>query len=130
MYRRKFVGTVVGAAAAASLGDARFSGMAQESAHLITGHPGGGTSSSQFFSRAPWLDFNMLHVGHYRFNGHDAEMVQHDYDSQPTRPVVDGETTCEDMPAKRSPRIRDSQPMMSARELVGRDEGVQLMYTP
>jgi hypothetical protein len=66
--------------------------------HLITYHPGGRTSSSQFFSKVPWLDFNMLNVGHYRFNGNDAEMVQHDYDLQPTRPAVDGETTYEDMP--------------------------------
>jgi hypothetical protein len=66
--------------------------------HLITYHPGGRTSSSLFLSNAPWLDFNMLQVGHYRFNGDDAEAVQHDYDSQPTRPVVDGETTYEDMP--------------------------------
>jgi hypothetical protein len=66
--------------------------------HLIAYHPGGRTSSSQFFSKMPLLDFNMLNVGHYRFNGNDAEMVQHDYDSRPTRPVVDGETTYEDMP--------------------------------
>lgn len=66
--------------------------------HLITYHPGGATSSSRFLSNAPWLDFNMLQVGHYRFNGNDAEAVEHDYNSHPTRPVVDGETTYEDMP--------------------------------
>jgi hypothetical protein len=72
--------------------------------HLITYHPGGGTSSSQFLSKAPWLDFNMLQVGHYRFNDDDAEAVQHDYDSQPRRPVVDGETTYEDMPCDTLPQ--------------------------
>lgn len=72
--------------------------------HLITYHPGGGTSSSQFLSKASWLNFNMLQVGHYRFNGNDAEAVQHDYDSQPTRPVVDGETTYEDMPLDTLPQ--------------------------
>jgi hypothetical protein len=72
--------------------------------HLITYHPGGATSSSQFLSKAPWLDFNMLQVGHYRFNGDDAEAVQHDYESQPTRPVVDGETTYEDMPLDTLPQ--------------------------
>ena len=72
--------------------------------HLITYHPGGGTSSSQFLSKASWLDFNMLQVGHYRFNGDDAEAVQHDYNSQPTRPVVDGETTYEDMPVDTLPQ--------------------------
>jgi hypothetical protein len=72
--------------------------------HLITYHPGGRTSSSQFLSKAPWLDFNMLQVGHYRYDGNDAEAVQHDYDSQPTRPVVDGETTYEDMPLDTLPQ--------------------------
>lgn len=72
--------------------------------HLITYHPGGGTSSSQFLSKASWLDFNMLQVGHYRFNGDDGEAVQHDYNSQPARPVVDGETTYEDMPVDTLPQ--------------------------
>lgn len=72
--------------------------------HLITYHPGGSTSTTQFLSQAPWLDFNMLQVGHYRFNGDDPEAVQHDYNSQPTRPVVDGETTYEGMPVDTIPQ--------------------------
>jgi hypothetical protein len=72
--------------------------------HLITYHPGGRTSTTQFLSQAPWLDFNMLQVGHYRFNGDDPEAVQHDYNSQPTRPVVDGETTYEGMPVDTIPQ--------------------------
>jgi hypothetical protein len=66
--------------------------------HLITYHPGGQTSSTQYLADKTWLDFNMLQVGHYRFDGMDAQAVQHDYELKPTKPIVNGETTYEDMP--------------------------------
>lgn len=66
--------------------------------HLITFHPRGGGSSSQYFHEADWLDFNM------RQNGHGAEYpgryehTRADYDKKPVKPVLDGEPLYEDHP--------------------------------
>ena len=66
--------------------------------HLMTFHPTGGASSSQYFHNEDWLDFNM------RQNGHTAEFTgrydatRADYDLKPTKPVLDGEPIYEDHP--------------------------------
>ncbi len=66
--------------------------------HLITFHPRGGGSSSQYFHTDDWLDFNM------RQNGHNAEYTgsysktADDYALQPVKPVIDGEPLYEDHP--------------------------------
>jgi len=65
--------------------------------HLITFHPPGGRSSSQWFHDAAWLDVNM------RQNGHSPEYKSYagtlaDYQRTPTKPVFDGEPIYEDHP--------------------------------
>jgi hypothetical protein len=71
--------------------------------HLITFHPTGGRSSSEYFHDAPWLDFNM------RQNGHSAEYTDRysqtsaDYNRTPVKPVIDGEPLYEDHPLSFNP---------------------------
>jgi hypothetical protein len=66
--------------------------------HLITFHPRGGGSSSQYFHTDDWLDFNM------RQNGHNADFTDsyskttEDYVLLPTKPVIDGEPLYEAHP--------------------------------
>jgi hypothetical protein len=66
--------------------------------NLISFHPSGGRTSSLYFHRDNWLDFNM------RQNGHVAEFTaryaktREDYDLQPPKPVLDGEPIYEDHP--------------------------------
>ena len=66
--------------------------------HLMTYHPYGGTSSSQWLESRPWLDFNVIQVGHDRTSNFDADAVTHDYHLNHPKPVLDGETTYEDHP--------------------------------
>jgi len=66
--------------------------------HLMTLHPTGGRSSSEWFHVDDWLDFNM------RQNGHVAEFTgrydgtRADYGRTPVKPVMDGEPIYEDHP--------------------------------
>ena len=65
--------------------------------HLMTFHPRGDRSSSDYVHNEPWLDFNMFQSGHsgqvesFRF-------LQHDYALTPTKPALDGEPAYEDHP--------------------------------
>lgn len=73
--------------------------------HLMTYHPGGGHSSSEFFHEAAWLDFNM------RQNGHDNLYAVYDgtlkdYLRTPVKPVLDGEPIYEDHPIAFNPDRR------------------------
>jgi len=66
---------------------------------LITYHPSGGHSSSEYIHQAEWLDFNMMQSGHG--SGHDVavwEKIKADYDRVPTKPTLDGEPNYEDHP--------------------------------
>lgn len=66
---------------------------------LLTYHPNGGVSSSQWLHDEPWLDLNMMQSGHG--GGHDVpvwEMVERDYRREPPKPVLDGEPNYEDHP--------------------------------
>ena len=64
---------------------------------LMTCHPGGGMSSSRWFHDDPWLSFNMWQTGHGG-NTPVWESMQRDYNRQPTKPVMDGESLYEDHP--------------------------------
>lgn len=67
-------------------------------AHLMTWHPNGGHSSSEWFHADAWLDFNMRQNGHNaEFNGR-YDKTREDYDRTPTKPVLDGEPIYEDHP--------------------------------
>ncbi|GAA4315035.1 glycoside hydrolase family 140 protein [Compostibacter hankyongensis] len=66
---------------------------------LITYHPqphepGG---SSDWFHRDAWLDFNMHQTGHCKDDAVYLK-ITHDYNLQPVKPVLDGESLYEDHP--------------------------------
>jgi len=71
---------------------------------LITFHPRGGRSSSQWFHGADWLDFHMLQSGHSAQSTNYVP-VERDYALEPPKPTFDGEPAYEyppdAMPAKR-----------------------------
>ena len=64
---------------------------------LITFHPPGQKSSSRYVHAESWLDFHMIQSGHRR-DRDNYEMITHDYDLMPRRPVVEGEAGYEDHP--------------------------------
>ncbi len=53
--------------------------------------------SAKWFHADDWLDFNMLQTGHCRENN-VWERIEVDYNKNPTKPVIDGETIYEDHP--------------------------------
>ena len=72
--------------------------------HLITYHPMGGQSSSQFLHGEEWLDFNMLQSGHHAKPIANYEMIERDYRLQPVKPCMDGEPNYEDHPINWDPK--------------------------
>ncbi|GAB4024620.1 glycoside hydrolase family 140 protein [Spirosoma gilvum] len=81
-----------------------------DSTHLITFHPRGRASSSEWFHNEPWLDFNMVQSGHKSYaqdtsakdKQHYGEdnwrYMQADLALKPTKPVIDGEPSYEQIP--------------------------------
>jgi len=68
--------------------------------HLISMHPRGEKSSSEWFHNQDWFDFNIYQSGHaVRFNK-VYEYAQHDYLLHPAKPFIDGEPAYEDIPVK------------------------------
>ncbi len=65
---------------------------------LMTYHPGGGHTSSEYFHNDPWLDFNMQQTGHGPARGRSWMKISADYDLKPVKPVVEGEPLYEDHP--------------------------------
>lgn len=72
--------------------------------HLITYHPSGLQSSSEWFQKEPWIDFNMLQSGHGARDINDWGMIWADYQKEPVKPVVNGEANYEDHPINWQPR--------------------------
>lgn len=78
--------------------------------HLMTFHPRGRYSSSEWFQNASWLDFNMFQSGHRNYaqdtsadeKNHFGEdnwrYVNVDYKKIPTKPTMDGEPSYENIP--------------------------------
>ena len=77
--------------------------------HLITFHPFGRTSSSEFFHNEPWLDFNMFQSGHrsydldtskseHRYGPDNYKFLEVDYNLSPVKPSFDGEPSYELIP--------------------------------
>lgn len=66
--------------------------------HLITYHPMGERSSSEFFHQEEWLDFNMFQSGHCGLDFPNYQFTQGDYQLKPTKPTLDGEPRYEDIP--------------------------------
>ena len=65
---------------------------------LITLHPCGARSSSEFVHERDWLDFNMLQSGHGRPTPPGYEMLARDCAKTPVKPTMDGEQVYEDHP--------------------------------
>ncbi len=67
--------------------------------HLITFHPSGEASSSDWFHNASWLDFNMLQTGHCQqsYEIYD-KLLKKDYNRETKKPVLDGEPRYENHP--------------------------------
>ena len=66
--------------------------------HLITYHPVGGHSSTEYFSPSDtWLAFNEIQSGHTQ-DSPNYNLISNDYNDSPTKPVVDAEPNYEDIP--------------------------------
>jgi hypothetical protein len=66
---------------------------------LMSFHPRGGETSSTWFHREPWLDFNMHQTGHgLAPNTESWARIAKDYQLTPVKPVMDGEPLYEDHP--------------------------------
>jgi hypothetical protein len=63
--------------------------------HLMTYHPTGNWSSSVYWQKAPWLDFNMLQSGHATRFVNSYDFIRHDYNQLPVKPTFDAETNYE-----------------------------------
>jgi Protein of unknown function (DUF4038)/Putative collagen-binding domain of a collagenase len=78
--------------------------------HLITYHPRGRYSSSEWFQKEGWLDFNMIQSGHRtyaqdtsaneknHFGEDNWKYINVDYHLLPVKPVLDGEPSYENIP--------------------------------
>ncbi len=74
--------------------------------HLMTYHPMGENSSSQWFHNSPWLDFNMCQTGHgQRSYAIYLRLVVRDYNLLPVKPCLDGEPRYEDHPVGWNPEV-------------------------
>lgn len=67
-------------------------------AHLMTYHPQGGASSTDFFNEDEWLDLNMFQSGHWSRYFENYEFTWAGYKNEPARPVLDSEPCYEDHP--------------------------------
>lgn len=67
-------------------------------AHLMSFHPNGGRTSSEWWQNEDWLDFNMLQSGHAR-NRDNYTMIAADYARTPVKPCIDAEPGYEDHPS-------------------------------
>ena len=66
--------------------------------HLMTYHPQGPYSSSDFFHEEAWLDFNMFQSSHGQYNNPNYKTTIRVSAKAPTKPVLDGEPNYEDHP--------------------------------
>ncbi len=76
--------------------------LGDEGAHLITFHPCGGRSSTEFCGDSQWIDFHM------RQNGHNIDYNSYrgtfeDYCRDDVKPVLDGEPVYEEHPVSFNP---------------------------
>ncbi|MBV9848968.1 MAG: glycoside hydrolase family 140 protein [Armatimonadetes bacterium] len=72
---------------------------------LMTFHPPGGHSSSEFVGGEDWLDFEMIQTGHGGRDGATYELVGEDYRRTPTRPTMEGEWCYENHPVNWKPEL-------------------------
>jgi hypothetical protein len=65
---------------------------------LITFHPSGARSSSDFLPDADWLDFHMSQSGHTGWGTPNYQLIQQDYERTPVKPTLDSEPNYEGSP--------------------------------
>lgn len=65
---------------------------------LITYHPWGEHTSSEYWGDETTLDFHMVQSGHARRDVHVWEWITRDFHATPAKPVLDGEPNYEDHP--------------------------------
>ncbi len=74
--------------------------------HLMTYHPNGAHSSSQWFHHEDWLDFNMIQTSHHeRSYAAFIKLLIPDYRLKPVKPTLDGEPRYEHFPVNWNPEI-------------------------
>ena len=74
--------------------------------HLMTFHPWGEKSSSDWFQQSSWLDFNMCQTGHgQRSYAIYKRIIVRDYNLKPVKPCFDGEPRYEDHPVGWNPEV-------------------------
>lgn len=74
--------------------------------HLMTFHPWGERSSSEWFHQSSWLDFNMCQTGHgQRSYSIYKRIIVRDYNLNPVKPCFDGEPRYEDHPVGWNPNV-------------------------
>jgi hypothetical protein len=74
--------------------------------HLMTFHPWGEFSSSEWFQNSSWLDFNMCQTGHgQRSYSIYKRLIVRDYGLKPVKPCFDGEPRYEDHPVGWNPEV-------------------------
>jgi hypothetical protein len=74
--------------------------------HLMTFHPSGESSSSDWFHESSWLDFNMCQTGHgQRSYAIYKRIIVSDYSLSPVKPCFDGEPRYEDHPVSWNPDV-------------------------
>jgi hypothetical protein len=74
--------------------------------HLMTFHPWGEHSSSEWFRNSSWLDFNMCQTGHgQRSYAIYKRIIVRDYNLEPVKPCFDGEPRYEDHPVNWNPEV-------------------------
>jgi hypothetical protein len=66
--------------------------------HLMTYHPMGGSSSSTWFHKDLWLDFNMFQSGHSARDTPNHQFTSSNRQLNPPKPTLDGEPRYEDHP--------------------------------
>lgn len=65
---------------------------------LMTYHPSGSRTSSEWFHHDSWLDFNMFQSSHGEWDMPNYRMTESDRTLVPVKPVIDGEPRYEDHP--------------------------------
>lgn len=74
--------------------------------HLMTYHPWGERSSSEWFHKSKWLDLNMCQTGHgQRSYAIYKRIIVNDYNRVPVKPCFDGEPRYEDHPVGWNPDV-------------------------
>lgn len=69
--------------------------------HLMTYHVNGTHSSSEYWHKFAWLDFNMLQSGHpCGAFSNNYDFIRVDYEKTPAKPTLDGEALYEAMPIR------------------------------